>query len=103
VNTGRLRGTLLFLLACFTSPCCTPLIVPVLLALVAGTPVAVWTSHHLGWVYGVLTGISLISFVLALRWLGQRKSPHPTTLPRQERPNLSPILEGEQVHAHSAE
>src|SRR5438105_101566 len=32
----------LFALACVTSPCCTPVLVPLLLALLAGTPLALW-------------------------------------------------------------
>jgi hypothetical protein len=103
VNKRRLRSTLLFLLACFTSPCCTPLLVPLFLALVAGTPIAVWTSNHLGWVYGVLTIISLISFILGFRWMSQRKRLHPDILPRQERPDISPLLEGEKVHVEYTE
>ena len=47
--------------ACVTSPCCTPLFVPLGLALLAGTPAAVWLSANLGWVYGGLTLVSIIS------------------------------------------
>jgi hypothetical protein len=67
-----IRSILLFGVACITSPCCTPLIVPAILVLLAGTPLALWLSAYLGWVYGGLTAISIISFALGLRWLGQR-------------------------------
>ncbi len=82
----NLRGVVTFIIACFTSPCCTPLIVPLILALLAGSPIALWLTQNLGWVYGGLTVISIISFVLALRWLGQRKSSqasriHPSDIP----------------------
>lgn len=103
MNKGRLRGPLLFLIACCTSPCCTPLIVPLLLTLMAGTPVAVWTSHYLGWVYGVLTVISLISLVLGLRWMGKRKPSQPAPLPRPELSDVSPVLEGENIHVEYAD
>ncbi len=63
--------------ACITSPCCTPLVVPAMLALLAGTPVAVWLAHNVGWVYGGLTLVSLISLVLGLRWIWGRLVLHP--------------------------
>lgn len=77
----KIRGGVMFGLVCLTSPCCTPLIVPLGLALLAGTPAAVWLSAHLGWVYGGLTGLSVLSFVLAF-WWGQKtivKRPTVTT------------------------
>jgi predicted MFS family arabinose efflux permease len=42
------------------------------LALLAGTPLAVWLSANIGWVYGGLTLLSIISFVLGFRWVGQK-------------------------------
>jgi hypothetical protein len=62
----------MFIVACVTSPCCTPLIVPLGIALLAGTPLALWLSAHLGWVYGGLTIVSAVSLVLGLRWMGQK-------------------------------
>jgi hypothetical protein len=61
----------MFGVACLTSPCCTSLIVPLGLALIAGTPVAAWAWHDIGWIYGGLTLVSVISLVLGWRWLGQ--------------------------------
>lgn len=94
MTRDRLRGIVTFIIACITSPCCTPLIVPVLLTLLAGTPVALWMSQNLGWVYGVLTVVSILSFVLALRWLGQRK---PTTI----RPLDIPVI-GDRAYVEPA-
>lgn len=68
----KIRSGLMFGIACVASPCCTPLIVPLGLALLAGTPVAVWASAHLGWIYGGLTLLSIASLVLGLRWMGQQ-------------------------------
>ena len=63
----KIRSGLMFGVACITSPCCTPIIVPIVLALLAGTPVAVWLSAYVGWVYGGLTLLSVISLVLGFR------------------------------------
>ena len=68
----KIRSVFMFGLACITSPCCTPLIVPLGLALLAGTPVAIWLSANLGWVYGGLTLVSIASAVLGFRWMGQK-------------------------------
>jgi len=68
----KIRAGFMFVVAFVTSPCCTPLIVPLGLALLAGTPVAVWLSANVGWVYGGLTLISIASFVLAYRWMGNK-------------------------------
>ena len=67
----KIRGGLMFSVACIASPCCTPIIVPIALTLLAGTPVALWMGQNLGWVYGGLTLLSVVSFVLGLRWMGQ--------------------------------
>jgi membrane protein implicated in regulation of membrane protease activity len=90
---GNVRGVITFIIACITSPCCTPLIVPVLFTLLAGTPAALWMSQNLGWVYGALTAVSLISFVLALRWLNRRKTSQATTI----RPSDIPVI-GDKAH-----
>jgi hypothetical protein len=81
----KIRSGFMFVVACIASPCCTPLIVPIGLALFAGTPVAVWASANLGWVYGGLTLLSVVSFVLAFRWMGQKADNNKTTIqPAQE-------------------
>ena len=66
------RSGLLFVAACLTSPCCTPLFVPLGVALLAGTPLAFWLTPHLGWVYAALTIISVSSLILAVFSLRQR-------------------------------
>lgn len=71
---GKIRSGVLFGVACLASPCCTPLYVPLLLLLLAGTPAAVWMSANIGWVYGALTLISIVSFVLAVRYWPQAKA-----------------------------
>jgi hypothetical protein len=68
----EIRSGVMFGVACITSPCCTPILVPIALALLAGTPVAAWVSANVGWVYGGLTLLSVISLVLGFRWMGQK-------------------------------
>lgn len=68
----KIRGGVMFGIACITSPCCTPILVPITIALLAGTPVAVWLSAYIGWVYGGLTLLSVITLVLGFRWVGQK-------------------------------
>ena len=70
----KVRSGLMFGFACITSPFYTPIIVPIALALVAGTPVAVWLSANVGWVYGGLTLLSVVSLVLGFRWMGQKNA-----------------------------
>jgi predicted MFS family arabinose efflux permease len=67
----KVRGGLMFGVACIASPCCAPLIVPLGLTLLAGTPIAIWLSANIGWRYGGLTFLSIISLVVGLRWMGQ--------------------------------
>jgi hypothetical protein len=67
----KIRGFVMLGIACIASPCCTVLFVPVFLALIAGTPAAVWLGHNQGWIYGALTLLSVVSFVMAFRWMSQ--------------------------------
>ncbi len=69
----NIRNGLMFGVTVITSPCCAPLIVPLILALLAGTPIAIWLTFHTGWVYGGLTLVSIISLVLGLRWMRRNK------------------------------
>jgi len=70
----KIRSGVMFLVACIASPCCTPLFVPLVSALFAGTPAAIWLGQNLGWVYGGLTLLSVVSLVLGLRWMGKNGS-----------------------------
>jgi hypothetical protein len=77
----KIRATVMFGIACLASPCCTPLIVPVIIALFAGTPIAVWMTQNVGLIYGVLTLVSVISLVLGLRWLNKHPQTNTTVAP----------------------
>ncbi|HLZ56331.1 MAG TPA: hypothetical protein VKR06_05220 [Ktedonosporobacter sp.] len=68
------RSSLLFVVGCLTSPCCAPVLVPIGLALLAATPVAVFLTQYLGWVYGVLTVVSVGSFLLTFLSLRRRST-----------------------------
>lgn len=65
----KVRSWMMFGLGYALSPCCTPLIVPLVLALIAGTPAALWLSQHIGWVYAILTLISFVCLALGLWWM----------------------------------
>jgi hypothetical protein len=77
-----LRSGLLVVVACLTSPCCTPLVVPLGMALLAGTPLAFWLTPHLGWIYTALTIVCVSSLILAFFFLRQRAG-HPSQLFKQ--------------------
>lgn len=94
----KLRTGFMIGVACITSPCCTPLIVPLVIALLAGTPIAWWISQNLGLVYGGLTLISIMSAVIVFRRVSKptlsKSTPlHPTSISP-----LSPV-EGTRSHA----
>lgn len=86
----KIRGAVMFGVACVTSPCCTPLIVPILIALLAGTPAAVWMSQNLGLVFGGLTLLSAVSFVLGLRWMRQKST---RTASARKRVPAQPVID----------
>lgn len=67
-----LRSIGVLIVACLVNPCCAPLWVPLALAFLAGTPLAVFLSASLGWVYGGLTILFLLCVYLGWRWLPQR-------------------------------
>lgn len=65
----KFRGGAMLGIGCVTSPCCTPLLVPLWLLLLAGTPSAVWLTQYIGWIYAGLTLISIVSLAVGWRWL----------------------------------
>lgn len=75
----KIRSAVMLVVACIASPCYTPIIIPIAIALLAGTPVAVWISANLGWVYGGLTLLSIISLILGVRWMSQKSKSRQTT------------------------
>jgi hypothetical protein len=94
-----LRGGVMMGVACLTSPCCTPLLVPLFLALIAGTPLALWLNHYLGWVYGGLTLISIVTFLLGMREFGRRISARSALIPSTTI-SITPVLGETNPHAN---
>jgi hypothetical protein len=99
---NRLRQAGLFLLGCLTSPCCTPLFVPLVLSLFAGTTFALWLSQNLFWVYGLLSLISLASFAMLFRPKAQPKSSNTVSI-SSNLVSISNIRIGEKSHAEPTE
>lgn len=73
-SPSKIKSGIMFGIACIASPCGAPLIMPFLLILLAGTPIAIWISANMGWVYGGLTLFALISFFLAYRWWPRKQT-----------------------------
>ena len=88
----KIRSGLMFGIAVIASACYVPLIVPLILALLLGTPIAVWLSDHTGWVYGGLPLIFLIGLVLGLRFVRRDKLAKYTPLVLLSKP-ISKLLE----------
>lgn len=54
--------------AVITCPCHLPVVVPLLVALFAGTPAAILIAKYTDWVYGVMAGLFALTLGLALQW-----------------------------------
>ncbi|RIK32537.1 MAG: hypothetical protein DCC56_01635 [Anaerolineae bacterium] len=65
----KIRSGVMLVVAFVSCPCHLPITLPITLALLAGTPLAVWITQHSGWLYGVMTGIFLLSLVIGFIWL----------------------------------
>lgn len=69
----KIRSGAMFVISFITCPCHLPITMPLALALLAGTPLAVWVTQNRGWVYGVMTGVFLLSLALGFLWMGSSK------------------------------
>jgi hypothetical protein len=65
----KIRSSIMFFIALVACPCHLPITMPLILLLLAGTSTSVWLTRHVGWVYGALAGIFLLSLVLGFRWM----------------------------------
>lgn len=69
----KIRSAVMYVVAFVSCPCHLPLIMPLILVLLAGTPAAVWITQHTGWVYGIMAGVFLFSLALGFVWSGSSK------------------------------
>ena len=65
----KIRSRAIFVVALISCPCHLPVTLPLVLVLLAGTPAAFWLAQHIGWVYGMLAGIFLLSLTLGFVWM----------------------------------
>ena len=92
----KIRSGVMFVISAITCPCHIPLVLPTVLASLAGTPAAVWVTQNVGWVYGGMTVLFLFSLVLGLRWLDQTNTTEcgPRLTPPVKTPSVQTVLEG---------
>lgn len=69
----KIRSAVMYVVAFVSCPCHLPITLPLALALLAGTPLAVWIAQHVGWVYGGMAGMFLLSLALGFLWSGLSK------------------------------
>lgn len=67
----KIRSGTMFILSLITCPCHLPITMPLILALLAGTPLAVWMTKNTGWVYGGMTLLFIFSLALGFVWVSQ--------------------------------
>ena len=66
----KIRSRIMFVISFITCPCHLVIVIPLALALLAGTPLAVWIAQYSGWIYGVMTGAFLLNLALGFIWMG---------------------------------
>lgn len=67
----KIRSGTMFIISLITCPCHLPITMPLILALLAGTPLAVWMTKNTGWVYGGMTLLFILSLASGFRWVRQ--------------------------------
>jgi mercuric ion transport protein len=89
----KIRSGVMFVVAFVSCPCHLPITLPLILVLLAGTPAALWISQHVGWVYGILAGVFLLSLGLGFVWIDSNKE-NEVCEPRLTRPINRTTTEG---------
>ena len=79
----KIRGRVMLVVSFVTCPCHLPITLPVVLTLLAGTPAAVWIGNHVGWVYGGMAILFVVSLGLGLRWILQTNAAREVCEPRR--------------------
>ena len=67
----KIRSGVMFAASVIICPCHLPIVLPLALALLAGTPAAVWITQNVGWAYGGMAFIFLVSLGLGFLWLNK--------------------------------
>lgn len=76
-------------LACLASPCCAPLYVPVVLSLLAGTPIAAFLAGYVGWIYSAFTALSVVGLIGGGWLLLGKKDEQPPALAQKATPSCA--------------
>lgn len=71
MSWNHIRSGMMGALAVISCPCHLPLVLPIVLSILAGTPISIWITQHVGWVYGGMAIVFLVSLLLTLRWMGK--------------------------------
>lgn len=69
----KIRTGTMFVIAFIACPCHLPITLPLLLAILAGSPLAVWIAQHKGWLYGIMAVVFIASLAFGFSWIGSSK------------------------------
>lgn len=87
----QIRSSGMLAISIVACPCHLPLVLPIALTLLAGTPIAIWLTQSVNWVAGALTIIFLSSLVIGLRWMTtSQSSAMPPSSPTSSRAPVCP-------------
>lgn len=65
----KIRSGVMFAVSAITCPCHLPITLPLIIAVLAGTPAVLWIAQNKGWIYGGMTLIFFISLASGFRWI----------------------------------
>lgn len=91
----KIRSGVMFAASVITFPCHLPIVLPLVLALLVGTPTTVWITQNVGSVYGGTTFVFFVSLVLGFRWMSQPIAKcEPQLIHLSNRTTTQPATEG---------
>ncbi len=70
----KIRSRIMFVISFITCPCHLVIVMPLALALLAGTPAAILIAKYAGWIYGVMTVLFLSTLGIGYWWTNQPTS-----------------------------
>lgn len=68
---NKFRSGVMLFISAVTCPCHLPIVLPIVLVILAGTPTALWITKHTGWIYGGTAIIFMLTLALGINWLSQ--------------------------------